>query len=150
MSCPLIALSPTWLPGSLSFTRLPWAGWACPPALSTLDRLVPPSYGFPLHSGSGRGEANFLHSGYYGAMFSVCAGNSVDNTRVGVFCCWAALVQCHQHRGWSAQELGRTHTWGRWPQLTRGISHTIWCIAQCIVLWKEKGKMPRVMLLLSP
>lgn len=145
MSCPVIALSPTRLLGSLSLARLPWAGWACPPAPSTLDRSVPLTHGFHLHSGSARGGADSLNSGYYGAMFSICARNGVGNTGVRFLCCWAALAQYRQHRGWSAQELGRTHTWDRWPQLTKRISphDMVYCSAYR-ALEKRRGTCPEL------
>lgn len=128
---PCNSLKPTRLPGSLSFNRQPWAGRTCPEHC----------HAFHLHPPSGRGRANSLHSGYYEAMLSICAGNSVHNTGVRFFfCCWVALAQYHQCRGWRAQELGRTHPWDRWAQLTKGISHTVWCIAQHIKLWKREGE----------
>lgn len=59
-----------------------------------------------------------------------------------------SVAEQHLHsiasiRGWSAQELGRTHTWDRWPQLTKRISphHMVHCSAYRAVE-KKKGRCP--------
>ena len=64
--------------------------------------------------------------------------------------CWAVLTQsqglcCFSHHPTSeeaggAQEAGRGHSWDSWPQLTKGIFHTIWHHAQHIKLGKEEGR----------
>ena len=54
-------------------------------------------------------------------------------------CCWAVLTQSEglfcfsphptSEQSGDAQEAGRGHSQDSWPQLTRGIFHTIWCHA---------------------
>ena len=69
----------------------------------------------------------------------------------GCFCyCWAVLTQsqglfCSSHHPTSewaggAQGVGRGHSRDSWPQLTKGISHTIWRHAQHIKLGEEEGR----------
>jgi len=72
-------------------------------------------------------------------MIWICAGNGVDNTAIFSYC-WAALTQsqglfCSSHHpvsDWAAgaQEAGRRHSQDSWPQLTKGITHALWCLAQ--------------------
>ena len=64
--------------------------------------------------------------------------------------CWAVLTQsqglfCSSHHPTSeeaggAQEVWRGHSRDSWPQLTKGIFHTIWHHAQHIKLGEEEGR----------
>lgn len=73
-----------------------------------------------------------------GLAFSVgiCAGNSVGNT--GMFlsllssaCTGSRPFLLPTPQGtWGVHDFGKEHSWDRWPQLTQGISHPIWCHAQ--------------------
>lgn len=62
-----------------------------------------------------------------------------------------SVAEQHLHsitsiRGWRAQELGRTHTWDRWPKLTKRIFPTPYdALLSIQSRGKEKGKMPRVL-----
>lgn len=69
--------------------------------------------------------------------------------RIQGFCyCWAVLSQNkrvflptppHQWAG-DTQEVVRGHRQDSWPQLTQGVSHTIWCHAQHIKLREEEQR----------
>ena len=64
--------------------------------------------------------------------------------------CWAVLTQSQglfcfsphptSEQAGGAQEAGRGHSRDSWPQLTKGIVHTIGCHAQLIKLGEEEGR----------
>ena len=69
----------------------------------------------------------------------------------GCFCyCWAVLTQsqglfCFSHHTTSeevevVQEAGRGRSWDSWPQLTKGIFHTIWRHAQHLKQGEEEER----------
>ena len=64
-------------------------------------------------------RVNFFHSSYYGTMFRICAGNSVDNTGMLSLLLSSAYTESgpfllltppHQRVGWGAQGVGRGHS----------------------------------------
>ena len=64
--------------------------------------------------------------------------------------CWAVLTQSQglfcssphptSEEAGGAQEVGRGHSRDSWPQLTKGIFHTVWRHAQHIKLGEEEGR----------
>ena len=95
-------------------------------------------------------ELHFFHSTLYMVMFWICAENRVDNTEMFLLLLSNAytesrpflLLTPHHLTGKEAegaQGFGRGHSWDSWPQLTKGISHTMWHHAQHIKLEKKEG-----------
>lgn len=96
---------------------------------------------------------NFLLNRSYGAVFCVCAENTADNT--GIFSyVWAALTQSHgllcsssplnSKEAGAAQGVGRGHSQGTLPQLTKGTipNCSICCFKKMVPLFP----LPRLIL----
>jgi len=82
-------------------------------------------------------------------MFLICAENSVDNA--GMFSLLPnspytvsrpclLLTWPHQRADWGPLDVGRGCCWDSWPQLTKGVFHTVWHHAQPIKLGEEEGR----------
>lgn len=66
-------------------------------------------------------------------MFSLLLSSAYAASRP-----FALLTPPHQHAG--TQGVGRGRSWDSWPQVNKGILHTICCHAQHTKLREEEGK----------